>query len=289
MRPLGVGDVLDGAITIFRRCFKVLAVIVLLVQGPYQLASALVLDRFLPELGDEVAFERFFENTVPVELLARLLLVGGSAAIVGLLVHVLAGGAVAAAIRDFDHGGRVRAGDALRASFAVSGATLGASVLLLAGGMAVAFVLIVALTVLGFAVVPLAVVLGILAVPVLLGAALALGYLVIPIAVLEETGPVQTLGRAWWVLRRRFWWVLGATSLALLLVAALSFGFGIAMMLVSLVAGPAAAVVEAVFGTLSAMVSVPLTIAAAQLIHHDARVRAEGYDLRVRAQHGGGF
>ncbi|HSK24533.1 MAG TPA: hypothetical protein VK906_15210 [Egicoccus sp.] len=286
MRPLAAGDVLDGTVTILRRGFRTLAAIVLFVHAPYQLLSALVLDRFLPELDDPFLLDPFLDGTVPVELLTRMLLVGGITAIVALLVHVLVGGAVASAIVDLDHGRQPRAGAALRASSAVSGSTLGASVLLLAAGIGFGAVLAVGIGVLALAATPLAVVAGVVALPVVLGAGLALSYLVLPIAVVEHTGPLRTLGRAVWVLRRRFWWVIGVTLLALLLVAAVSFALGLGLGVAALFAGPAAFVVEAAIGTLSALVSVPLTIGAAALIHHDARVRGEGHDLRARAQPG---
>lgn len=272
--------------TILRRGFPTLAAIVLLVHAPYQLASALVLDRFLPELDDPVGMDPFFDGTIPVELLTRILVVAGTTSIVALLVHVLVGGAVAQAVVELDHARAPRAGQALRASAGVSGATLGATVLLLVAAIVVGGVLAVGIGVLAVLAAPLGIVVGIVVVPVLVAAALALGYLVLPIAVAEGTGPLRTLTRALWVLRRRFWWVIGVTMLALLLVAAVSFALTLALGVVALLAGPAAFVVEAVAGTLGALVSVPLTVGAAALIHHDARVRGEGHDLRARANDG---
>jgi hypothetical protein len=286
LRPLAAGDVLDGTVTILRRGFRTLAAIVLLVHAPYQLLTALVLDRFLPEIDDPFAANPFLDGTVPVELLTRMVVVVGTTAIVALLVHVLVGGAIASAITELDHARAPRAGVALRTSAGVSGATLGATVLLLVAAIVIGSLLAVGVGVLAVAFVPLAILVGVLVVPLFLGICLALGYLVLPIAVAESTGPVQTLGRAIWVLRRRFWWVVGVTMLALLLVAAVSFALQVGLGIAAWFAGPASFVVEAVIGTLSALVSVPLTIGAAALIHHDARVRGEGHDLRVRANPG---
>lgn len=272
--------------TILRRGFGTLAAIVLLVHAPYQLLTALVLDRFLPEIDDPFGMTPFLDGAVPVDLLTRILIVFGVTSIVGLLVHVLVGGAIASAIVDLDHARPPRAGAALRASAGVSGATLGAVVLLLLGTFALGAVLALVIGVLALAAAPLAIVAGVLTFPIFGAVIVSMNYLVLPIAVVEGNGPVRTLGRAIWVLRRRFWWVIGVTMLALLLVVAVSFALSLGLGVLALFAGPGAFVVEAVIGTLTALVSLPLTIGAAALIHHDARVRGEGYDLRARATPG---
>lgn len=283
LRPLWAGDVLDGTVTILRRGFRTLAAIILLVHAPYQLVSALVLDRFLPELDEPLAMDPFLDGTIPVDLLTRLLTVAGTTAIVALLVHVLVGGAVVAAIEDLDHARSPQTGAALRRSGSVSGATLGATVLLFVAATGLAVVLAGFIAVLGAVAVPLAILAGLVILPTFGAACLAVGYLVLPVAVVEGTGPVRTLARAVWVLRRRFWWVIGVTLLALLLVVAVSFALGLGLGVVALLVGPAGFVVDALAGTLGALISVPLTVGAATLIHHDARVRGEGHDLRIRA------
>ncbi|MFA9428589.1 hypothetical protein [Egicoccus sp. AB-alg2] len=261
-----------------------LAAIILLVHGPYQLVAALALDRVLPEFGDPDAFAQFFGGEVAVDLLQRIVLVGGLSAIIGLLVHVLVGGAVVSAILELDHGRPSRAAPALRRSFQVSGGTLGASVLGIVTAVIVGVMVMVLIALLAVAVPPLGILLGLASLPLLAGIAIAVVYLVLPVAVVEETGPLRTLSRAWWVLRRRFWWVLGVTSLAVLLVGAISFGVQMLLLLLAGLAGPLGFLVEAAAGTLSALISVPVTVGAALLLYHDARIRGEGYDLRARAQ-----
>ena len=291
LRALGVGDVLDGAIRILRRGFGVVAAIIVLVYGPYQLLTSLLLDRLMPEFATQNPFGPLDQNPfgpmgqpeIDVELLQRLVLFGGTAAIVGLLIHVLVGGAFVAAALELDHGRTPRAGAVLRRSLQVSGGTLGATVLTLLGAVVAGVVVILVAVLLGAALLPVGILVGVAALPLLGAVVAALLYLVLPIAVAEESGPLRTLARAWWVLRRRFWWVLGVTALAFLMVVALTFAVQLVFMLLTLVAGPAAFVVEAVAGTLSALVSVPVTVGAALLIYQDARVRGEGYDLRARA------
>lgn len=282
--PLAAGDVVDGTVTILRRGFRTLAAIVLVVHAPYQLLRALVVDRFLPQLEDPFDLGALVDGTVPVELITRMLLVGGLTAIVALVVHVLAGGAVATAIVDLDHGRRPGVVAALRTSSDVSGSTLGANVLLLAAGMGFGAVLAVGIGVLAVAAAPLAVIAAVLALPAVLAAGLALSYLVLPIAVVERTGPLRTLGRAVAILRRRFWWVIGLTLLALLLVGAVSFALALTLGVAALFVGPGAFVVDAAIGTLSALVTVPLVVGAAALIHHDAGIRGQDHDPGVRGR-----
>jgi hypothetical protein len=288
LRPLTVGDVLDGAFRALRATFGTAALIILLVQGPFQLLSSLLLVRALPELMDPVTVERMFtEGSFDAAVATRAVAYGGGAMIVGLLVQVIVGGALAWVALRTDRGEDATPGAALRASLAVSGATLGGTVLVGVAGF-VAFVVIA--TVIGtfFAVATLlGVIAVIVAVPAtVIGLAAMFGafYLVIPIAVAEERGAWTTFRRALWLTRRRFWRVAGMMLLLGLVIAAVSFGFTMALGALSELAGAWSWVVDGVSATASALVTVPVTIFVALLLYLDARVRLEGYDLEVRAR-----
>jgi hypothetical protein len=288
LRPLTVGDVLDGAFRALRATFGTAALIILLVQGPFQLLSSLLLVRALPELMDPVAVERMFtEGSFDAAVATRAVAYGGGAMIVGLLVQVIVGGALAWVALRTDRGEDATPGTALRASLAVSGATLGGTVLVGVAGF-VAFVVIA--TVIGtlFAVATLLGVIAlIVAVPAaVIGLAAMFGasYLVIPVAVAEERGAWTTFRRAVWLTRRRFWRVAGMMLLLGLVIAAVSFGFTMALGALSELAGAWSWVVDGVSATASALVTVPVTIFVALLLYLDARVRLEGYDLEVRAR-----
>jgi hypothetical protein len=288
LRPLTVGDVLDGSFRVLRATFATVALVVLVVQGPYQLVSSLVLFTTLPELLDPTAMERLFtEGTFEVDLAVRALAYGGAVMIVGLLVQVIVGGALAWVALRADRGEDATVGAALRASFAVSGATMGGTVLV---GLVGFGVLLALATVVGvaFAIAPVLGVLMLLAaVPaaVILSAAFFGGfYLVLPIAVAEERGPWRTFQRAMWVVRRRFWRVVGLMLLLVLVIAAVSLGFSLALGFLSALAGPWRWVVEGVTATATAILTVPIATFAALLLYLDARVRLEGYDLEVRTR-----
>jgi hypothetical protein len=283
-----VGDVLDGSFRVLRATFATVALVVLVVQGPYQLASSLVLFTTLPELLDPVAMERLFtEGSFEVDLAVRALAYGGGAMIVGLLVQVLVGGALAWVALRTDRGEDATVGAAIRASFGVSGATMGGTVLVGFVGFGVLLALASVVGIAFAVAVPLGVLVLLAAVPagVVLGAAsFGAFYLVLPIAVAEEQGPWRTFQRAIWVVRRRFWRVVGLMLLLVLVIAAISFGFSLALGFLSELAGPWRWVVEGVTATATAVLTVPIATFAALLLYLDARVRLEGYDLEVRAR-----
>jgi hypothetical protein len=288
LRPLTVGDVLDGAFRALRATFATAALVILLVQGPFQLLSSLVLVQALPELMDPVTVERMVtEGAFDAAVAARAVAYGGGVMIVGLLIQVLVGGALAWVALRTDRGEEVGPGAALRASLAVSGATLGGTVLVGGLGFLVLFVVAFVVAVLFALAAPLGVISLIVAIPaVVIGLAALFGsfYLVIPIAVAEERGAWTTFRRAMWVTRRRFWRVAGMMMLLGLVIAAVSFGFSVALGALSELAGAWSWIVDGVAATATALVTVPVTIFVALLLYLDARVRLEGYDLEVRAR-----
>jgi hypothetical protein len=288
LRPLTVGDVLDGSFRILRATFATVALVILVVQGPYQLLSSLVLFTTLPELLDADTMERLVtEGSFEVDLAVRALAYGGGAMIVGLLVQVLVGGALAWVALRTDRGEDATVGAALRASFAVSGPTMGGTVLVGFVGLGVLLTLATLVGVAFAIAVPLGVVLLLAAIPaavILAAAFFGAFYLVLPIAVAEEQGPWRTFQRAIWVVRRRFWRVVGLMLLLVLVIAAVSLGFSLALGFLSGLAGSWRWVVEGVTATATAILTVPIAIFAALLLYLDARVRLEGYDLEVRAR-----
>jgi hypothetical protein len=293
LHPLTVGDVLDGAFRTLRATFATAALVVLLVHGPYQLLSSLVLTQALPELSDPLVFEQLFtEGTIDVALATRMTALVGGLAIVGLLVQVVAAAALAWVAVRRDAGEEITPGAALRVGLSCSGAALGGSVLVGLVGLGLAFVGTAIVALLFAVAVPLgvlallvAVPAGLVAVPALLGAYL----LVVPIAVTERAGALTTFRRAMWVVRNRFWRVVGVALLLGLILFAVSIGFSLVFGIVAELAGGVGWVVDAVSATAIAVVTAPVTVFVALLLHLDARIRLEGYDLEVRARELGSF
>lgn len=288
LRPLTVGDTLDGIFQSLRASFGTLMGLVLLVIGPYQLLSGAVFDRLLPGFGtfdDPQQFEAFdtmFEDLVPVLGWLAVLFV------VGLVVSVLVAGALTAVASAADRARPITMGEALRISFDRSGATIGSSVLVLLAAVVAALVLAIPLALVGLASPVVAIVLFLPVVLVIGLCGLVLSSLVIPIAIEEQRGAWTTFVRAVSLLRRRFGYITGITMLVLLLLIAVTLGLGVAFLVLSLVLGGAGWIGESIQAILSSLVSAPVTALAAWVIHRDARVRLEAYDVVVRNQALGG-
>jgi hypothetical protein len=115
------------------------------------------------------------------------------------------------------------------------------------------------------------------------------------VVVIEKTGVVGALVRAWDLARQRFWWLLGfAVILYLfnLLVAAgptwlasylIGLVFGRASSLTPSSAVTVAGLLGGVAGSLIELVILPLPITVWALTYFDLRVRSEGFDLALLA------
>jgi hypothetical protein len=286
LRPLTVGDVLDGAFRLLRDRFGRVALLVVLVFGPYQLASSYAFDRFIPELGAAAGADAFtFGAEFSDELAARMFAVSSLAGLLGMLVYLVVGAALVWMVLREDEGRPAEIGPALRGGLRRLWATGAGTFLVGLGAMGVLLVVMLLSFLLGAVFLPLGFLVGLPAGLVLMLAWLAATSLVIPVAMTESgAGAVGSAGRALSLLRRRFWPIVGVTALVLLMLALVSFAISLAFGLLAMLAGPAAWVVDGVSGTLVSVVTTPATVFAALLIYLDARVRLEGLDLALRAR-----
>ncbi len=285
LRPLALSDIIDGAFRLLRATFPVVALVVVVVQGGYQLLSNYLIVQTVPEVLDPFSLDPFAPDLVDLDLLGRTLTVGLVTGLLGLVVSVITSAAVVEAALERDRGGQPRVGSVLGASVRRIGATLGATLLgLLAGGVA-ALALMVVLVPLGVLVPPLAVLVAIPLVLALLIGVGALSTLVLPVAMLEtERGAWATFTRALWVIRHRFGQVLAVTAVAAVVLLLVTLALGVAVTVLAALAGPAGWAVDAVGATLTAVVTTPVIAYVGLLVLLDARVRLEGFDLTVRAQ-----
>ena len=285
LRPLALSDIIDGAFRLLRATFPVVALVVVVVQGGYQLLSNYLIVQTVPEVLDPFSLDPFAADLVDLDLLGRTLTVGLVTGLLGLVVSVITSAAVVEAALERDRGGQPRVGSVLGASVRRIGATLGATLLgLLAGGVA-ALALMVVLVPLGVLVPPLAVLVAIPLVLALLIGVGALSTLVLPVAMLEtERGAWATFTRALWVIRHRFGQVLAVTAVAAVVLLLVTLALGVAVTVLAALAGPAGWAVDAVGATLTAVVTTPVIAYVGLLVLLDARVRLEGFDLTVRAQ-----
>ena len=273
--PMGVGDVLDTAFRLLRVCAGPASLLILLVLGPVQVLTSLAF----------VSPTSILSDPVPAQVDGAMLLLSLAGSLLSLVVMPLAMAALTwmGAHADAEHRPDWR--EALRAGARRYGATLGAFLLLaLVGAAAVAVVaLLVALVGAVGGGVP-AVLLGLplgLAALVLVVGLVALGYLVVPCVVVEELGPVRGIGRAWRLLRRRFWPTIGVSLAVGLVFSLLGGAVSSAISVPAFFGFPGSWVFVAVGSILDRLVTVPLGAFAALAIHVDQRIRTEGYDVAV--------
>ena len=290
LRPMSISDLLDGCFRGLRATFGPVLILVLVLVAPVSVLTNLALARLAPGVLSSPFGAAFDDQPPTPDQFGDPFAVFGVSTLAGLFTYViglLISAAVLVLVLEVDQGREADLAAAVRGALRVFGTTLGASLLLVAGGIAafVAFVL-------GTVVLVFIPILGIiLVVLVLLPAGLGLMLvffattsLVVPIAVAERGGVIHTLSRVWWVLRRRFWRVIGVTALVGLLVMAVTGGLQFGTMIAAMLLPAGGWLVTSVGEVLGQLVSIPVTAFAALLIYLDARIRLEGLDVQLRAR-----
>lgn len=128
-----------------------------------------------------------------------------------------------------------------------------------------------AVSVIGFGVLPLAVMTWFLLTAPLIGA--------------EALGPIKAMRRSARLVSRRFWTVLGLALLSVLVESLFETAIGLVPSLVSTSLGTdgIAWVLPAAIGILTQIITMPVVAAITVLIYLDLRVRTEGLDLELDA------
>jgi hypothetical protein len=265
LRPLGIGEMIDAAIRMFRSNFLTLIKISAAVLGPLGLIQLIATVVVGP-----VDFSALFEidpNADPADAFAPFVpayTVLGVTSLVTALGSVLVQGASITALAQVYQGiepdwrSSLRAG--LRRFFPLFVSTV--IVYLVAG---IGLLLCIA--------------------P---GVFLWTMWSVSPAAlVTEQKGPVAAMTRSWQLVRGRFWPTLGAVALGYLLYYVVSQIISVVTGVIT-VAGAMASesfsFVPTVLGTIIvSILSAPFLAAMVTIIYFDLRVRKEGYDLELMA------
>ncbi|WP_017575228.1 glycerophosphoryl diester phosphodiesterase membrane domain-containing protein [Nocardiopsis kunsanensis] len=308
LRPLGLGDILNGAFALIRNHPATTLGLAFVVMAVSATISTLMSSGFLAE------YERSLEQLVsgqvspddpimPVSGGSMLLMMLGTAvsylavtlltalltSVVGMAVlgHKFTVSQVWTAVR-----GRIWAILGLSVlqyliHFALAmvmvvlmlgGALLGAF-LAATGSQALGAVIALASVLLGF--------LGGLALFAWIGVRI---YLAMPIVVLERLGPGSSLARSWRLTKGNWWRMLGIVALTLLIVIGVSL---ILMLALGLLAGlpmllsdgdlgmTVANVLGVVVEALTSSITTPFLAAVTTLLYIDLRMRREGLDLRL--------
>ncbi|MCC5948378.1 MAG: hypothetical protein JJT89_07955 [Nitriliruptoraceae bacterium] len=291
LRPLSVGDTLDGTFRGLRATFLPVALLVLVLLGPIQLLLNLLIQQVFPT-ATTFGLEQFDDPAFDPETAFTFADIGavlGGGALLGVLSWLATSvvtAAVVALVLQVDRGEDTDLGASVRAGLRVLGTVL-------LGGLAIgvmgfaAFLAVAALIALLFFV---ETVLGVVVLVLVLLTVAPIGFLafagasslIAPIAIIEGPGVGRTLGRVWWVLRRRFWRLIGITVLILLVLTVVNIAVALPFGLLSFFLPGGQWIVDGVGETVAQVVTVPATALAAMLVYLDARIRLEGLDLRAR-------
>jgi hypothetical protein len=263
LHPMMFSDLLDGSFRLLKANLKAIVLVAAVFLIPVNLVAAFFQRDLLGGYGffdlmqDPSLVE---EATGPAPSTGPLVgsLLG---ALVTILVTPLIGGATSRIVAASYLGGELTAGEAMRATgrrLLVLLAVFFMTLLLKGAGLVLCLV-------------------GVL-IP------MTLFLVAIPVVMLEEAGPIQTMARSVVLVRPRFWPVLGigvaSGLLAGILGNILSAPFSLAALAIGYRWGWILAAIGAI---LPALVTTPFVAILATLVYFDLRIRNEGFDLQMIA------
>jgi len=310
LRPLGVGEILDGAFTSIRRNPRAtLGIAALLLTGAAVITTtlSLVLVHYvgtvtLPTPGQQLT------DAQAKDLLTRMGEVLGPTAgvsiVLAFIVDTVLTGLLTVVIGRSVLGYKITAGEAWQIARPRMAALVGATLLIpliLIGLWVVYAIVLVGLALLHA---PGALIGGLAALGAIAGIVLTIWFTIMfrmagPAVVLEREGPVRALKRSWRLIRGSFWRVFGITGLAGLIVVVtagvLQIPFSVAAALTgsgnSVLPGTGGTVagilISAVGGVVAGAVARPISAGVAVLLYVDLRMRREGLDLILQTAAGG--
>jgi hypothetical protein len=257
LRPLGVGEILDAAIKVYRNKFGTMLKAVAVVIVPVQVLNVLI-TLSLPDTSTTAGTTTTTSDSEWAGFAALLLIF-----VISLVSAALAEAACLKAVSDTYLGTETDWRESLRFGFRRLGSLLW---LMLIHGVVV--------------------LLGLLAC-IAPGVWLYVAWSVaVPALLIEGTRGFAALGRSFNLVRRRWWPTFGILLLANLLATTVSFGFGL-LALPLVFAGRDNEFVfdlaNGVFGAVASVVTIPFVAAVVAVIYFDLRVRKEGFDLQLMA------
>jgi hypothetical protein len=304
LRPLSLGDILNGTVTLARRNPAATFGLTAIVMTLYGIAAALLQRLYITRIVSlqntlktgqqptqqqlDHVFGSFLGVALPALVAEFVITLVVNAALTGLLSNVIGRGMLGRKI------GLSQAWQAGR-----PGVVLGATFLLLLLGLAVPLPVVVAVGVLAaLHLTPVAVTIGVLGgigtiiLEVLLVIRLSL---TLPAVVLERISPTAAIRRSWQLTHGSFWRLFGILLLTGLIVAVAGYVLTIPFAVIAAVIGGsgvflaaaastsvAALIVSAVGSIVAATVTRPVSAGVSVLLYADLRMRREGLDLTLR-------
>jgi hypothetical protein len=300
LRPIAVGEILDGAFTSIRRNPRAtlgIAAVVLTISAVITTSLEVLL---LSQLGVNTGTDQTLTSAQLAGMLAVVIPSGLTALVVAFIVQILLTGMLTAVIGRSVLGDRITAGQAWRVALprlpALLLATLLTGLALIGPWAGLAAVLIV-LAVAGApgGLIAAAAVLGVIASGVLDVWFWTMFSMSAAAVVLERQGPARALGRSWRLVRRSFWRVFGILLLAGIIVLVASsvlrlpftvisaaFSSGSAPLAQAIQPSVASLLIGAVGGIIAGAITQPISAGVTVLLYVDLRMRREGLDLALQ-------
>ena len=272
LQPMGVGEILDAAIKLYRSQWKRLMAIV---------AIALVPITFLQVFLTREIGSPFAEPTIaPSDLDATVVTTIVLGAIQVLVIQPFLVAAVAKASADVYLGHPVLVGPTFRFAVSRIHSILWISIL-------VVLIIILPALLLGFVAAfgsaELAVVLALLLVVPAILVFVRFAFASIALVVEGRKGS-KALGRSWRLAKGHFWKILGTLILAAILAGVVESILSIPGSAVFGAIGAAGWPFHALGLSLAAIVTTPFSTLITVLLYYDLRIRKEAFDLEVMAQ-----
>jgi hypothetical protein len=296
---MGIGELVDAALTLYRRNFLLIIAIAAVVQVPFAALNLILYQ--LTGVGSDLdaaglrgggfggvsAGPQGTLTDSQISALKGLFVYTGIVVALQLLVVLpLSLAAMSRAVSDRYLDRRATLGTAYRAAVRRGGPLLGAILLvmlLVAAELAVFAILLGVSVLLG----PLGALLA-LAVVVALGVAMALtvvrSTLFAQAIVIEGVGSLTGIRRSWRLTRGAFWRTLGILAVVFLLQAIV--GGALSLPIAALTSGLSAGLQQAIGQVVQAIGSVfvsPLNLIALTLVYYDMRIRREAFDIEMLA------
>ena len=291
LRPLGVGELLDGALSLIRsnpRTVLGLAAVISAVSALLQTVGLWFSLQFL-EVAEPVAGS---EVDVTAELTS--LVSGGIAQVVPALVagflQVLASGLFIILVGAAVLGRRLDAGQTWASLRPRMLPLVGVTLLIGLGSILAVTLMVGVIVALAFAIGTWAVLPGLL---IGVGGGIALVYVYVrlsvasPAVVMEGVGVVTSLTRSWALVRRSWWRVLGILILSAIITSLLTTVVTVPITLIAtLASGFSESLVPTVLASgiatlVAGIVTLPFSAAVTGLLYIDLRMRREALDIEL--------
>jgi len=305
LRPLGVGEILDGAISYMRfnprTVFTVsaaIAIIAALLQG---LALWIVFGSLSSAAG---SFSDSLANSLATDAAAADPLSSGQLAqsaaqvlisLFSIVISILATGLFTVVMAEATLGRKISVANTWARTrgrlLPLLGTTLLTSVAV-ALPIVSAVVVTIVLAALGGAAVAIGVALIVISIFVAIWIAIRL-LLGTAICVLERVGPIRSLGRSWTLSSGKWWRLFGISLLAQIISAVVGSIVAVPFAVIGAVASVGGGdsdvtsigfIVALTLGTLvSSLITLPFTTGVSSLLYIDTRMRREGLDIALTA------